>query len=61
MRNLIRKIDAAEACRVLLLVAGVASVSYGAWRIHEPSGFIVAGVLMSVAAIVGAMNASRRP
>ncbi len=32
----------------LLLVAGGASVSYGAWAIYPPAGFIVAGALAIV-------------
>lgn len=29
-----------------MMLAGVASVSYGAWMVYEPAGFIVGGVLL---------------
>ncbi len=35
----------------VLLVAGAAGVSYGAWLAYPPAGFIVAGVLAIVAGL----------
>lgn len=32
-------------------LAGAASVSYGAWLIYEPAGFIVGGLLVLVAVV----------
>lgn len=38
----------------LIGFAGVSSISYGAWRVYEPAGFIVAGLLlMAFAMLVG--------
>lgn len=37
-----------------LLVAGGASVSFGAWLIYPPAGFIVAGMLLMAAGFVTA-------
>ena len=34
-----------------LLIAGAASVSFGAWMAWPPAGFIIAGVLAIVAAL----------
>lgn len=34
-----------------LIVAGAAAVSYGAWSVYEPAGFIVAGLLMAYAGL----------
>jgi hypothetical protein len=30
-----------------LMVAGAAAVSYGAWAIYPPAGYIVGGVIMA--------------
>lgn len=38
----------------LMLIAGSASVSAGAWMIYEPFGFIVAGLLLGLAGFVTA-------
>ena len=35
-----------------LILGGISAVSYGAWLIHEPVGYIVGGVL---SALVGAL------
>lgn len=35
----------------LLLVAGAASVAYGAWAIYPPAGFVVAGAFAIVAGV----------
>lgn len=35
----------------VFLIAGAASVSYGAWLVYEPAGFIVVGVLALIAGI----------
>lgn len=38
-------------------VAGAASVSYGAWLIYEPAGFIVGGSIVLAAALLAARSA----
>ena len=38
----------------ILLVAGASSLSYGAWLIYPPCGFIVAGILLLLAGILAA-------
>lgn len=40
MRNLLQKL-----VPDVLLVAGAASVSYGAWLAYPPAGFVVGGAL----------------
>ena len=35
----------------LLLIAGAAGVSYGAWLVYSPAGYIVAGALVLVAGL----------
>ena len=35
----------------VLLVAGAAVVSYGAWLAYEPAGYVVAGALAIVAGL----------
>lgn len=32
-------------------LCGVASITYGAWRVYEPAGFIVGGALALLAAL----------
>lgn len=38
-------------------LAGSASISYGAWLIYRPAGFIVAGVLLLTGSILAARAA----
>jgi hypothetical protein len=40
-----------------LMVAGAGAVSYGAWAIYAPSGYLVAGALLLVAGVVTAKQA----
>ncbi len=35
-------------------IAGVACVSYGAWSIYHPAGFLVGGALLIAGAVLGA-------
>jgi len=37
-----------------LMVAGTACVSYGAWLVYEPAGFIAGGVLLVTAGVLTA-------
>lgn len=37
-----------------LMTAGAAAVSYGAWLVYEPAGFIVGGALLVVAGVMAA-------
>lgn len=37
-------------------LAGAASVSYGAWLIYEPAGFVAGGLILMVAAIAAARS-----
>lgn len=41
-------------------LGGVGAIAYGAWRIYEPAGFIVGGLLVLAGAIVLGAKASRR-
>lgn len=43
--------DAAGLC-------GAASVSYGAWLVYEPAGFIVGGLLLLSGALMAARGGS---
>ncbi len=36
----------------VLLIAGAACLSYGAWLVYEPAGFVVGGLLLTAAGIV---------
>lgn len=44
----------------LVGLGGVGSIAYGAWRVYEPAGFIVGGLLLLAGAIVLGAKASRR-
>jgi hypothetical protein len=37
-----------------LMVSGSAGISYGAWMVYPPAGFLVAGALLLVAGILAA-------
>jgi hypothetical protein len=41
----------------VLLLAGAVSVSYGAWLVYAPAGFIVAGLLLLAAGWLAAQKA----
>jgi len=41
-----------------LLMAGAGCVSYGAWLIYPPAGFIVGGLLLLVGGYLGASKAA---
>lgn len=45
-----------EYLRDAIGLAGVAAITYGAWLIYQPAGFIVGGVLL----IAGAILTSRK-
>lgn len=45
--------------RDVAMYAGLASVSYGAWLIYQPAGFIVGGALLSTASVLATMTARR--
>ncbi len=38
----------------VLMLAGTAAVSYGAWLVYEPAGYIVAGAITLVFGVLGA-------
>lgn len=40
----------------LLLVAGAGLLAYGAWLVHQPSGFIVGGILVLAQGLAMARN-----
>lgn len=42
-----------------IAVAGLASLSYGAWLVYPPAAFIVAGTILLGAAIYGAVAENR--
>ncbi len=65
-------VNAAATCRAIVRavpgtiidimgLAGVGLISYGAWLIYAPAGFIVGGSLLLAAAIVLGAKSSRRP
>lgn len=37
-------------------LAGATAISYGAWLVYEPAGFIVGGTLLLAAAWIGARS-----
>lgn len=41
----------------LIMLIGAGSVAYGAWMIHQPSGFIVGGFLAMLAGYIIARGA----
>lgn len=43
-----------------LLMAGAGCVSYGAWLIYPPAGFIVGGLLLLVGGYLSASTAAAR-
>lgn len=43
-----------------LIVLGVAIVSYGAWLVYPPAGFIVGGVLVLAGGVIAAGNMPRK-
>ena len=47
---------ALDIARDLLALAGVGSISYGAWLMYEPAGFVVGGIIALAASIVGALR-----
>lgn len=53
------KIDIAEAVRIGMFATGLALVSYGAWLINEPYGFIVGGTMMFSCAVIGASRSKK--
>lgn len=44
--------------RDVAALCGAASVSYGAWLIYEPAGFIVGGIIALSAAVLSARGDS---
>lgn len=47
-------IDARGVILDALALSGVGLVTYGAWLIYEPAGFIVPGLLFLLATVAGA-------
>jgi hypothetical protein len=43
----------------VLVVAGAAALSFGAWLLHPAAGFITAGVLMLAGGALAALNGQR--
>lgn len=48
---------AMDAVRLLLAVAGVVLIGYGAWLHYPPAGFVSAGVLLFGIALIGTLRA----
>ncbi len=42
--------------RDLFGLVGVGAISYGAWLIYEPAGFLVGGAILAAVAAVGALR-----
>lgn len=49
----------ADMIRDAFGLGAVASISYGAWLVYEPAGFIVGGVLILVGVIASSLGQSR--
>lgn len=49
--------NAASGAADALFLAGAGAVSYGAWLMYAPAGFIVGGVLAMVAGVIVARGA----
>ena len=45
-----------DLLRELAGIAAVGLIAYGVWRIYEPAGFIVGGVLLLIGAILLGMK-----
>ena len=43
-----------------LMAAGAGGISYGAWLVYQPAGFIVAGVLVLTAGVLAARKVEAR-
>lgn len=50
---------ASDLVRDFVGLSAVASISYGAWLIYVPAGFIVAGVLALIGVIISGLGKSR--
>lgn len=42
----------------VLMIVGAALLSFGAWQVYEPAGFIVGGVLLLASGIMAARSGS---
>lgn len=45
----------------LLILSGAFAVSFGAYEIYQPAGYICAGIFSVVIGVVMAMNIARKP
>lgn len=52
--------SSADTVRDLLGLAGIALMSYGAWLIYQPAGFITAGVTLFLMAMASTLLRLRR-
>lgn len=55
-----KEIDITDITRLVLFVAGIALIAFGAWLVYPPAGFISGGVLMFVSAVIGAVRAGSK-
>lgn len=39
-------------------LAGTASITFGAWQVYHPAGYIVGGMILLVGAVISARKAS---
>lgn len=46
----------AAALSDLCALSGAGSVSYGAWLVYEPAGFIVGGAILLGVGVIGALR-----
>ncbi len=46
--------------RDLLGLLGVGAMSYGAWLIYEPAGYLVGGLILAGVAAIGAFRPTSR-
>jgi hypothetical protein len=48
---------AADLARLAVALAGVALISYGAWLVYVPAGFITCGAMLLGSAVLGTLRA----
>lgn len=51
-----KETDITDITRLVMFVAGIALIAFGAWLVYPPAGFISGGVLMFVSAVIGAVR-----
>lgn len=52
-----RRAAVIRGLRDLMTLSGAGLISYGAWLVYEPAGFIVGGTLALAAGVIGSLRA----